>query len=301
MIERFISHIRSERRFSPLTVRNYRHDVESFAAWWCEQHGGVAELDVAQIDTNDVREWIIHRMDHFHISPASMNRELSSLKSFFRYLRKQKMMSSDIFHKISALRTPRSLPNFVSETRMTTLLDNVREESTELSFREQRRALVIAMFYGCGLRLAELQQLRLGDINEGALRVCGKGDKERCVPMLPELEQRIERYLESAEREGIISERRAELPLILSNKGDLWSRSSIQRTVASEMADANVQGKKSPHVLRHTFATHLLNRDADMRAIQELMGHASLSTTQHYTHNSIAKLQAVYAKAHPHK
>ena len=300
MIERFISHIRSERRFSPLTVRNYRHDVECFAAWWCEQHGA-EELDVAQIKTDDVREWIIYRMDHSHISPASMNRELSSLKSFFRYLRKQKMISSDIFRKISVLRTPCRLPNFVSETRMATVLDNVREASAELSFREQRRALVVAMFYCCGLRLAELQQLRLGDIGGGVLRVCGKGDKERCVPMLPELEQRIERYLQSAERDGIISERSAELPLILSKKGESWSRSSIQRTVAAEMEGASVQGKKSPHVLRHTFATHLLNRDADMRAIQELMGHASLTTTQHYTHNSIAKLQAVYAKAHPHK
>ena len=300
MIERFISHIRSERRFSPLTVRNYRHDVESFAAWWCEQHE-VEELDVAQIKTDDVREWIIYRMDYAHISPASMNRELSSLKTFFRYLRNQKMMTSDIFRKISALRTPRNLPNFVSETRMITLLNNVREASVESSFREQRRALVIAIFYGCGLRLAELQQIRLGDISGGLLRVCGKGDKERCLPLLPELEQRIERYLQSAEREGVISERRADLHLILSNKGEQWSRSSIQRAVASEMEEANVQGRKSPHVLRHTFATHLLNRNADMRAIQELMGHASLSTTQHYTHNSITKLQAVYAKAHPHK
>jgi integrase/recombinase XerC len=300
MIERFISHIRSERRFSPLTVRNYRHDVESFAAWWCEQHE-VEELDVAQIKTDDVREWIIYRMDYAHISPASMNRELSSLKTFFRYLRNQKMMASDIFRKISALRTPRNLPNFVSETRMITLLNNVREASVESSFREQRRALVIAIFYGCGLRLAELHQIRLGDISGGVLRVCGKGDKERCLPLLPELEQRIERYLQSAESKGVIAERSAETPLFLSNKGGVWSRSSIYRVVASEMAEAGIQGRKSPHVLRHTFATHLLNRNADMRAIQELMGHASLSTTQHYTHNSITKLQAVYAKAHPHK
>lgn len=300
MIERFIAHIRSERRFSPLSVRNYRHDVESFVAWCGERHG-VEAFEVSQIEANDVREWIIHRMDHDRISPASMNRELSSLKSFFRYLRKHKVMSTDVFRKISSLRTPHNLPNFVSEMRMEGLLDNVRQESSEPSFREQRRALVIAMFYGCGIRLAELRQIRLGDISDGVLRVCGKGDKERCLPLLPELEQRIERYLRSAEYAGIIAERRADMPLILSKRGGQWSRSSIQRAVASEMLEANIQGKKSPHVLRHTFATHLLNRDADMRAIQELMGHSSLRTTQHYTHNSISQLQAAYAKAHPHK
>lgn len=300
MIERFIAYMESERRLSPLTVDNYRRDIERFVAWWQERHTAV-QFDVTVVEPADVREWIVHRMDVDKVKPVSMNRQLSSLKSLFRYLRKQGEINTDLFCKIISLRVPHNLPAFVSETRMERMLCNVRRESARSQFKEQRRALVVAMFYGCGLRLAELMQVKLSDIGDGVLRVRGKGDKERCIPLLPELEARIESYLQCALSEGVLSQRVGDTPLILSDKGVAWSRSSIQRTVVAHMREANIPGKKSAHILRHTFATHLLNRDADVRVIQELLGHSSLSTTQHYTHNSIAKLQSVYAKAHPHK
>lgn len=155
------------------------------------------------------------------------------------------------------------------------------------------------MLYGCGIRLAELLDIKLGDITNGSVKIHGKGDKDRLVPLLPELVSRVEAYVECCRRCGI--ELTAADKLIVGTAGKPLSRSTVQRVVRQEMMAANVQGRKSPHILRHTFATHLLGKGADMREIQELMGHSSLSTTQHYTHNSIEQLQSVYDKAHPHK
>ena len=181
------------------------------------------------------------------------------------------------------------------------LLDTARAKSDSDNFIDQRNSLIISLFYSCGIRLAELQGIRIGDISadRANLQIRGKGDKMRVVPLLPELASRIERYMASLEELGITTSNNA--PLIVGEGGKALSRSTIQKIVGKELSSANVQGKKSPHVLRHTFATHLLNKEADMRDIQELMGHSSLKTTQCYTHNSIAQLQEAYRRAHPHK
>ena len=230
-----------------------------------------------------------------------MNRELSSLRSFYKYLRRQGLITQDVFKRITTLRTDKKLPSFVPETRMETLLDNIRESSSEKDFTEQRNALIIALFYSCGIRLAELQGIHFGDFSAdmATLLVRGKGDKHRMIPVLPELAERIEAYKNTLEELGFSTS--AESPLILSKLGKPISRTAIQNIVKAKLGEANVQGKKSPHILRHTFATHLLNKEADMRDIQELMGHSSLKTTQCYTHNSITQLQEVYKRAHPHK
>lgn len=302
MIDAFMTYIQTERRYSALTMRNYRHDIESFASW-CATNSNtpIEEFDPTKVTADDIREWIIHRMDSCKISAASMNRELSSLRSFYKYLRRQNIFSQDIFCKISALRTSHKLPAFVSETRMEQLLDNIRENSQESDFRKQRNALIVALFYSCGIRLAELQGIRMGDFSSDqlSLHIRGKGDKHRMLPILPEMADRIKAYTERLREMNISTT--AEAPLIVSVEGNALARSTIQRIVENELVGANVQGKKSPHVLRHTFATHLLNKDADMRDIQELMGHSSLRTTQCYTHNSISQLQEVYKRAHPHK
>ncbi len=305
MFEEFIEYVEAERRYSPLTVRNYRRDVENFATWCCKRAGiAVDEFEPERVTVDDVREWILHRVEQDEIKPASMNRELSSLKSYFRFLRKRGKMEHDIFKRISSLKTPHRLPTFVPETRMETVLDNVREQSASHDFREQRNALIVALLYSCGIRLAELCGIRSTDFTDGysTLKVRGKGDKERVIPILPEVARRIAEYIATANDAGIISG--TDFPLIFTERSieqdKPISRSSVQRIVEKELQEANVQGRKSPHVLRHTFATHLLNRDADMRDIQELMGHSSLKTTQNYTHNSITQLQRAYAKAHPH-
>ena len=310
MINAFISYIEAEKRYSPLTVRNYRHDVELFAAWCARERGvAVEDVDLTTVSTNDLREWIMYRKEEkigtgktkHERSASSMNRELSSLRSFYRYLRQQNLIEKDIFSRISSLRTSRRLPSFVPETRMETLLAMEREKSATDNFLEQRNALIISFFYSCGIRLAELCGIKIGDFSSDflSLRVVGKGEKTRVIPMLEELGERVRQYIALLQQQNMGTS--AQDRLIVSQRGEPLSRTSVQRIVKSELSGANIPGKQSPHVLRHTFATHLLNRDADMRDIQELMGHSSLKTTQCYTHNSIAQLQAVYANAHPHK
>ncbi len=302
MVDAFITYIQVERRYSSLTVRNYRHDIESFVAWCTvNNYLNPEQFDPTKVTTDDIREWIVYRSSTCGLEAASINRELSSLRSFYKFLRQRGVVTHDIFGKITSLRTSRKLPTFVPETRMEPLLDILREKSLAGDFVEQRNALVISLFYGCGIRLAELLGIRIGDISAdmAILHVRGKGDKHRLVPLSSGIAPRIKAFIERLREMGISTSH--DSPLIVSEGGTALSRSSIHRIVRQELDSADVQGKKSPHVLRHTFATHLMNREADMRDIQELMGHSSLRTTQCYTHNSITQLQKVYKQAHPHR
>ena len=298
MINRFIEYIESGKRYSKLTVRNYKRDVLGFAEWFNDRIG-LDKFDATKVSAEDIRDWIIYRLDTAELSAASMNRELSSIKSLFSYLRRIGVVEKDITKRISSLKTPKVLPQFVPQSRMDELLESTREQMYSQEFKQVRNSLIISMLYGCGIRLAELLDIKLGDITNGSVKIHGKGDKDRLVPLLPELVSRVEAYVECCRRCGI--ELTAADKLIVGTAGKPLSRSTVQRVVRQEMMVANVQGRKSPHILRHTFATHLLGKGADMREIQELMGHSSLSTTQHYTHNSIGQLLSVYDKAHPHK
>ena len=294
MLTEFIRYLSAERRYSPLTVRNYKHDVEQFLAWLdCDE----SRFDPRSVTTEQIREWIIFRTEEGKLSAGSMNREVASLRAFFRWLHRTGAVEKDIFRMISTLKTSRRLPAFVPESRMTTIVSECGPDSED--FLTERNSLIILMFYACGLRLAELVGIDRSDFSADytSLRVRGKGDKQRMVPILEFLREKILHYLGLIERQNIcISSEKA---LFLTHKGKRISRSVVYRTVQEELGRAGVQGKKSPHVLRHTFATHLLNGGADMREIQELLGHASLQATQVYTHNSIARLREIYAKAHP--
>mgnify|MGYP000798762596 CR=1 FL=1 len=203
----------------------------------------------------------------------------------------------DVVHPIPSLRTSQRLPAFVPESRMNGIVSECECDSED--FVRERNSLIILLLYTCGLRLAELVGIDRDDFSAdfSSLRIRGKGDKERIVPMLEFVREKILHYIGLIERQNIcISSEKA---LFLTHKGKRISRTAVYRTVQEELDRAGVQGKKSPHVLRHTFATHLLNGGADMREIQELLGHASLQATQVYTHNSIARLREIYAKAHP--
>ena len=294
MIADFVRYLEAERRYSPLTVRNYRHDVEQFLAWL-----GVddARFEPQRITTDDIREWILYRTETGRVSAASMNREISSLRALFRWLLRTGAVGRDVVHPIPSLRTSQRLPAFVPESRMSGIVSECECDSED--FVRERNSLIILLLYTCGLRLAELVGIDRDDFSAdfSSLRIRGKGDKERIVPMLEFVREKILHYIGLIERQNIcISSEKA---LFLTHKGKRISRTAVYRTVQEELDRAGVQGKKSPHVLRHTFATHLLNGGADMREIQELLGHASLQATQVYTHNSIARLREIYAKAHP--
>ncbi len=294
MLADFIRYIEAERRFSPLTVRNYRHDVEEFLAWLGTDE---ARFDPREVTTAQIREWIIFRTEEGKIGAASMNRELSSVRAFFRWLHRTGAIDKDILRPLTSLKTSRRLPAFVPESRMSTIVNECSFDSEH--FITERNSLIVLLFYSCGLRLAELVGIDRGDLSAEctSLRVHGKGDKERLVPILDEVREKILHYLSMIERQKICNYE--EKALFLTHRGKRIARSTVYRIVQAELARAGVQGKKSPHVLRHTFATHLMNGGADMREIQELLGHASLQATQVYTHNSIARLKEIYAKAHP--
>ncbi len=294
MLADFIRYLEAERRYSPLTVRNYRHDIEQFMAW-CDADD--SHFDPRTVSVDDLREWILFRTEQGKLGAASMNRELSSLRSLFRWLLRTGAIEKDVTQKICSLRTPQRLPVFVPESRMSPLVAECEEESSD--FITERNQLIILMLYACGLRLAELIGINRDDFSAdyNSLRIRGKGDKTRILPVMEFVREKIFCYLEQIERQNFCkSEEKA---LFLTCKGERISRTAVYRTVQRALDAAGVQGKKSPHVLRHTFATHLLNGGADMREIQELLGHASLQATQVYTHNSIAKLREVYTKAHP--
>ena len=294
MLPEFIRYLEAERRYSPLTVRNYRRDVEQFLAWLGTDD---KRFNPRQVTTGQIREWIIHRTEEGRIGAGTMNREISSLRALFRWLHRTGAVEKDILRPLASLKTAHRLPAFVPESRMSAIVRECESESNE--FETARNSLVVLLLYTCGLRLAELVGIDRDHLSADcrSLRVRGKGDKQRIVPILDEIREKILHYLEVIERQQICSNE--EKALFLTGKGKRISRMAVYRLVQDELTRAGVQGKKSPHVLRHTFATHLMNGGADMREIQELLGHASLQATQVYTHNSIARLKEIYAKAHP--
>lgn len=297
MIVQFLRHIESERRCSPHTLKAYRRDLESFLHYLNLEE---AEFNPARITHEDIREWLVSRAEHSSTKSSSINRSLSSLRSFFGWARAKGIIERDPTTNVKSLKGARRLPNFVSEERMSGVVEQCAATSEVApTFIEQRNALIVMMFYATGVRLSELQGIRLSDFSEdrGQLKVRGKGDKERIVPIVTELRRELLLYEEKIKsdkiwKSGIDS-------LFLSQRGEALSANMIYRIVRSRLGEAKIHGRKSPHVLRHTFATHLLNAGADMREIQELLGHSSLQATQIYTHSSIKHLQGAYAAAHP--
>ena len=302
IIDNFRNYITAERRYSPLTVRNYMHDVEEFLRW-----GEMTseEFCLDKVEGKDVREWIMTLSDSKTpqgkpaLSPASINRAVSSIRSLYKYLRREGIVENDIFATVKSLRTQSRIPKFVPDHKMADVVERVLTQLHSEEFIECRDALLVLMLYACGLRLAEVVAIDRNHFSDGldSLRVRGKGDKERIIPITRRLREEIRRFTDKFLSENICkSQGKA---LFLSKQGERISRSDVQRSVARLLRECGVEGKCSPHVLRHTFATHLLNDGADLREIQELMGHSSLRATQVYTHSNIAQLRNIYDVAHP--
>lgn len=296
LVDGFISYIEAERRYSPLTVRNYRRDIADFLEF--------IGVDKESFDPNaiaraDVEEWIVYLFEKRKLKAQSVNRSVATLRSFWKWMLGHGHANRDIVSVISQAKTPSRLPVFVSESRMEDVVALLRDDIATEEFERLRDAVIVLLFYTAGLRLAELSNLKIGDISADyrTIRILGKGEKERIVPLIGRMGEILKKYFSQFSSQNIcIGQKKA---LILSKKGEPISVRTIQRIVDRKLKGAGIQGKTSPHTLRHTFATHLLNEGADLREIQELLGHSSLKATQVYTHTNIEKLKEVYSTAHP--
>ncbi len=296
MITRFLTYIESERRFSPLTLRNYRRDLELFLQWL---ELSEEEFKPQDITHHTIREWIVDRMDSGKVSAATLNRELSTLRSFFRWALSVEAVTKNPTQGVSSLKCSKKLPTFIPPSKMNRVSELSIDRSDSEDLNTLRDGLIILLFYVTGIRSAELVSINVDDFSDdyATLKVKGKGGKERVIPIIEGVRQIILQYVSKFKHSDICIS--PNFPLFLSKQGRRLSANMVYRIVRHNLAEADVQGRKSPHVLRHTFATQLLNGGADMREIQELLGHSSLQATQLYTHNSISTLCKTYQSAHP--
>ena len=283
LAEAYLAYIERVRRYSPNTVKSYRRDIGMLLDFLGTEEG---TFDPSLLTADDIREWIV-ALSESGLKPSSINL-------------REGIVAGNPFAKVSSLKTPALLPSFIPEGRMAALVGELSAEMEEATdFRSMRDALVVLFLYATGIRLAELIAIDRTDFGPEfrELHVTGKGDRERMVPVVPELRRRLLEYMAAIKRDDICKS--GEKALFLTEQGRRISRTEVYRIVRGKLTALGVQGKRSPHVLRHTFATHLMNGGADLREIQELLGHGSLNATQVYTHNSIAQLKEVYAGAHP--
>lgn len=288
----FMSYLEYEKRYSLHTCSAYRVDLEQFLDF-VNNDFGVEE--VKTISEQMIRTWLASLMDE-GLASKSINRKTSSVKSFFKYLSRQGLISKNPSLKIQGPKQNKRLPVFIEESKMELITNIELDETSFVGFRDQ---LIVELFYSTGIRRAELINLSLSqiDFNLGQIKVLGKRNKERILPLLPHLLSSIEKFM--ALREKQFEEASKTEWLFLTEKGKKMYPKLVYRIVNSYLSTVSTQDKKSPHVLRHTFATHMLNNGADLNAVKELLGHASLAATQVYTHNTIEKLKKVYQQAHP--
>ena len=298
LVDDFLRYIETERRLSSYTVRSYRHDITHFVEWLGQTPDS---FDAKGVDRGTIEGWMEHLIEEEKYKSSSLNRAVAALRSFWKWMLQHKHIERDILSTIKHQRLPRRLPTFVPDSRMDDVVRDVVDDLQSEDFDRVRDAVVVVLFFTLGVRLSELHGANDDDISADFryIRVLGKGNKMRLVPIIGAVGDILKKYFSLKSSQNIcIAQKKA---LILSSKGERLSQRTMQRIVERRLRASGVQGKSSPHVLRHTFATHLLNRGADLREIQELLGHSSLKATQVYTHNNIEQLKAVYSMAHPHE
>lgn len=290
-VESFLTYIQHEKRYSPHTVLAYRTDLMHFVAFIEQTY----ELKPEEAKYVHIRDYMVKLMEE-HIGANSIGRKLSSLRSFYKYLQRSQLIVGNPMSLIRAPKVPERLPVFVDEEKLNYLLDS--GEFFDEGFPSMRDKMVIEVLFGTGMRLAELLGLKTSDIDfyEETIRVLGKRKKERIIPITKQLVNQLKDYLELKSVQNFDNKTD---DLFVTDKGRTIYPLFIYKVVKSYLTFISTQDKKSPHVLRHSYATSLLNRGADLNAIKELLGHASLAATQVYTHNSIERLKTIYKQAHP--
>jgi len=285
----FLKYLLFEKRYSNHTVVAYQTDLDQFNQYMGELIGDFQFKDITR---QQIRSWVVALMSE-GVSPRSVNRKLATLKSFYKYLLREQIVESNPALLVTVPKVRKKLPTFVQEEQLNQLLDLGMFQS---DFEGLRDKTIISILYGTGIRLSELKGLHLMNIDlQGyTIKVLGKRNKERIVPFPKEVSGIIQEYLEIRKEIGSNSGF-----LLLTSKGEQVYDKLIYRVVNKYLALVTTVAKKSPHVLRHSFATHLLNHGADLNAVKELLGHANLSATQVYTHTTFEKLKEIYKQAHP--
>ncbi|MBN2167204.1 MAG: tyrosine-type recombinase/integrase [Marinilabiliaceae bacterium] len=289
-IQSFLKYIQFEKRSSNHTVVSYECDLKQFQNY-IEVEGFISW---PQITSKQIRQWMINLLDE-GLTSKSVNRKIATLKSFFRFLMREGVVEVNPLDKIITPKIPKRLPEFVKEHEMDLLLDEI---DFEKSYSGVRDHLIIELFYCTGLRLSELSGLTISsfDFSGDVIRVVGKRKKERIIPFSKKMRSSLIEYIEVRNSSFLNV---ANNILFLTDKGEPVYDKLIYRVVKKHLSLVTTMSKKSPHILRHTFATVLLNKGADINAIKELLGHSNLSATEIYTHNSFEQLNAIYNQAHP--
>jgi integrase/recombinase XerC len=291
MIDSFLKYLTYEKRYSRHTIQSYYTDLNQFNTF-IETHHDIRGTENA--DHRMIRDWMVYLVES-GLQPRSINRKVASLRSYYKFLMKRKTISSDPSRKVRILKSGKNIPHFLREDEIIRMFD---EYDFGSGFEGTRDKLLLELLYGTGIRLSELINLKVGDIDfyEGTIRVLGKRNKERIIPLNTELVNLMHQYLSQKKDAFKIN---GTDYLIVSNTGEKCYPMLIYRTVRKYLNLFTSIDKRSPHILRHTFATHLLNKGAELNAVKDLLGHTSLAATQVYTHNSLEKLKKVFDQAHP--
>lgn len=287
---KFVNYLNFEKRYSAHTLKAYELEIIVFEEFLEQEHVAFSEVD--------------HRLLRYYFSlmkengktATSVNRAISAIKSYYKFLQREQLVTNNPMRLIQALKVPKKLPVVVEKDKLTNLLESL--ESTQESFEELRDFMILELLFGTGIRLSELLQIKILDIDfyNKKIRILGKRNKERFVPIHATLIVEIKKYLEKKKQENL---QNISPYLVVTKEGKQAYPKLIYRVVNKWLSMITSQKKKSPHILRHSFATTLLDNGADLNAIKELLGHAGLSATQVYTHNSAERLKSIYKQAHP--
>ena len=289
-IQKFIDYLLLEKKYSPQTVVAYQKDIEAFQLFLTHEF---TDTEVSKANYSQIRSWIVQLVDRT-ISNRTINRKISSLNSYYKFLLKTESINANPLVKHKALKVSKKIQIPFSETEINSVLNNMNTDT----FEDVRDKLIVELFYSTGIRRIELVQLQLKDVDlsQGHIKVLGKRNKERIIPLIPSVIETVETYLQKRTKLDTIIDPSI---LFLTKKGAKVYEMLVYRIITGYFDNISSKVKKSPHILRHSFATHLLNNGADLNAVKELLGHSSLAATQVYTHNSVAELKKVYEKSHP--